>query len=137
MRVHTVDHNKETNSTIKLFLPTADALSQTHVAIVELDNEEGHWRPGLTVDGHVEISQDQASQASIVVPKTAVQTMEDQKVVFVANGNEYEMRPVKTGRSGDRTVEVLRGLGVGEQYVSEGSFIIKADITKSGAGHDH
>lgn len=134
VRVHTVDHDKETASTIKLFLPTADALSQTHVAIVELDNMEGHWRPGLTVDGHVGISKD---LASVSVPKSALQTMEGQKVVFVAKGNEYEMRPVKTGKSDGQSVEIVSGLKAGEKYVSEGSFIIKADILKSGAGHDH
>lgn len=134
VRVHTVDHDKEITSVIKLFLPTADALSQTHVAIVELDNTEGHWRPGLTVDGHVGISKD---QASVSVPESALQTMEGQKVVFVAKGNEYEMRPVKTGKSDGQSVEIVSGLKAGEKYVSEGSFIIKADILKSGAGHDH
>ena len=33
--------------------------------------------------------------------------------------------------------EVLKGLAAGETYVSEGSFLIKADIGKSGASHDH
>lgn len=134
VRIHTVDHNKEEQSTIKLFLPTADALSQTHIAIVELDNTAGHWRPGLTIDGHVNISHD---QASIVIPETALQTMEEQKVIFVKTGNEYNMRPVKTGKSDGNSVEIISGLKAGEQYVSEGSFIIKADIMKSGAGHDH
>ena len=134
VRVHTVDHDKETASTIKLFLPTADASSQTHVVIVELDNNEGHWRPGLSVDGHVGISKD---QASVVIPVTALQTMENQKVVFVAKGHEYEMRPVTTGKRDGRNIEVISGLKAGDKYVSEGSFIIKADILKSGAGHDH
>lgn len=134
VRVHTVDHDKEAISTIKLFLPTADALSQTHVVIVELNNAEGGWRPGLTVDGHVAVSED---QALVVIPESALQTMEDQKVVFVKSGQTYEMRPVKIGVSDGKTVEILSGLNAGEQYVSKGSFIIKADIMKSGAAHEH
>lgn len=132
--IHTVDHDKEAQSKITLFLPTADALSQTHIAIVELDNTEGHWRPGLTVDGHVAVSQD---QASVVVPKGALQTMEDQTVVFVTDGDKYEMRPVETGSSDAKNVEIISGLKAGEKFVSEGSFIIKADILKSGAAHEH
>ncbi len=134
VRVHTVEHDKETDSSIKLFLPTADALSQTHVAIVALDNTEGHWRPGLTVDGHVAVSQ---KKSAVVVPELALQSMEGQTVVFVTQGHEYEMRPVTTGKGDGKTVEILNGLKAGEKYVSEGSFIIKADILKSGAAHEH
>lgn len=134
VRVHTFDHQMETKASIDLFLPTADASSQTHIAIVELDNTEGRWRPGLSVDGHVAVSQ---IQAPVIIPKTALQTMEEQTVVFVTQGNIYEMRQVKTGQSDGHNVEVLSGLKTGESYVSEGSFIIKADIMKSGAAHEH
>lgn len=134
VRIHTVEHNKEVVSKIKLFLPTADAFSQTHVAIVELDNTDKTWRPGLTVDGHVAVSQ---NQASVVVPESALQTMEDQTVVFVTKGNSYEMRPVALGKRDGKNIEILKGLKIGERYVSDGSFVIKADILKSGAAHEH
>lgn len=134
VRVHTIDHGKEAISVIKLFLPTADALSQTHIAIAELDNSKGIWRPGLTIDGHVEISRE---KVSIAVPKTALQTMENQDVLFVETDGKYEMRPVKIGRSDGTMVEIIDGLNAGERYVSEGSFVIKADIMKSGAAHEH
>lgn len=134
VRVHTVDHTKEIQGTIKLFLPTAEALSQTHVVIVELDNVESDWRPGLTIDGHVEVAR---KHASVIVPKTALQSMENRKVLFVTDGSEYEARPVELGDDNDHEVEIIHGLVAGEKYVSEGSFIIKADIMKSGAAHEH
>ena len=34
-------------------------------------------------------------------------------------------------------VEVLNGIQPGELYVTENSFLLKADIGKSGASHDH
>ena len=81
VKVHTLGNvEKEATSTIKMLLPTADALSQTYVAIVELDNENSDWRPGMTVEGDVAVSQE---NASIVIPTSAIQTMEDQTVVFV------------------------------------------------------
>lgn len=132
--VHSLDHEFESEAIVKLFLPKADASSQTHVAIAELSNGQGNWRPGLTIDGHVSVSQ---RQAEITVTESALQTMENQKVVFVVSGDKYEMRPVQIGQSDGKTVEVISGLQAGETYVSEGSFIIKADILKSGAAHEH
>ena len=134
VRVHTLDEKIEAHALIKLFLPTADALSQTHIAIVELDNANGHWRPGVTVEGDVAVSE---FSAAITVSKSALQNMEGQMVVFVKNGNAYEMRPVKTGKNDGANVEILSGLQAGESYVREGSFIVKADIMKSGAAHEH
>lgn len=125
---------KEATSTIKMLLPTADALSQTYVAIVELDNENSDWRPGMTVEGDVSVSQ---KNANIVIPSSAIQTMEDQTVVFIESNNSYEMRPVKTGKADNKNIQIISGLSEDENYVSKGSFIIKADILKSGAAHEH
>lgn len=133
--VHTLGNiEKEATSSIKMLLPTADALSQTYVAIVELDNENSDWRPGMTVEGDVSVSQ---TKADVIIPESAIQTMEDQSVIFVENNNEYEMRPVKLGKSDNKNIEIISGLSEGESYVSQGSFVIKADILKSGAAHEH
>jgi cobalt-zinc-cadmium efflux system membrane fusion protein len=133
--VHTLGNiEKEATSSIKMLLPTADALSQTYVAIVELDNENSDWRPGMTVEGDVSVSQ---TKADVIIPESAIQTMEDQSVIFVENNNEYEMRPVKLGKYDNKNIEIVSGLSEGESYVSQGSFVIKADILKSGAAHEH
>ncbi len=133
--VHTLGNvEKEAIATIKMLLPTADALSQTYVAIVELDNENSDWRPGMTVEGDVAVSQE---NVGIVVPESAIQMMEGQTAIFVENNNSYEMRPVKTGKTDNQNIQILSGLSEGESYVSQGSFIIKADILKSGAAHEH
>lgn len=136
IRIHTFDHavDMETESTVKLLLPTADALSQTHLAVVEIGNEDGRWRPGLTVDGHALVSEE---KVAVAVPEDALQTMEGRSVLFVQEGERYEARTVQTGRRGGGKVEILGGLKPGERYVAKGSFIVKADIMKAGAGHDH
>lgn len=134
--VHTLDDREQkSKSNIKMLLPTADALSQTYVVIAELDNHDRDWKPGMIVEGDVSISQD---NVSILVPQTAIQTIENQTVVFVVeNGHDYEIRPVETGKSDRTNIQILTGLKEGENYVSHGSFIVKADILKSGAAHDH
>lgn len=134
IRIHTFDHTLEAGSAITLFLPTADALSQTHLVIAPLDNKDGQWKPGLSIDGHVAVSEE---KAAIVIPKSALQTMEEAPSVFVRSGDRYEARAVKTGREDGRSIEIVSGLKAGEEYVSEGSFTVKADILKSGAAHEH
>jgi len=52
-------------------------------------------------------------------------------------GEEYEVRMLELGLQAGEWVEVLGGLTPGSEYVSENSYIIKADIEKSGASHDH
>ena len=134
VRVHTLDEGKEQDATIAMLFPTADALSQTLVAVAPLDNKNSMWRPGMTVEGDVTVSQ---KQVPLAVRESALQSMEDQTVVFVKTGDNYEMKPVKTGVSDGHYIEIKSGLSAGQSYVSEGSFVIKADILKSGAAHEH
>lgn len=134
VRVHTLDEAKTGAAKIDMLFPTADALSQTLVAIVLLSNENGLWRPGMTVEGDVAVSE---KQVNLAVRASALQTMENQTVVFVKSGNAYERVPVQTGMSDGEYIEIKSGLKAGQEYVSEGSFIIKADIMKAGAEHHH
>lgn len=132
--VHTLDEKTRQNTKISMLFPTTDALSQTVIAIAELANDKGIWRPGMTIEGDIKVNE---KQAKIAVPRAALQYMEEQEVVFIQDGNVYEPRPVKTGVIGTENVEILSGLKSGEAYVSEGSFVIKADILKGTAAHEH
>lgn len=134
VRVRTLDNDKVGKAPIDMLFPTADALSQTMIAIVPLPNEGGVWRPGMTVEGDVNVSTRQVPVAARV---SAIQTMEDKQVVFVRDGQTYKPVPVKTGVNDGEYIEITEGLAVGQDYVSDGSFIIKADILKAGAAHQH
>ena len=71
------------------------------------------------------------------VPVAALQTFRDWTVVFVRVGETYEIRPIELGKRDAERVEVLSGLKAGDQVVVEQSYLVKADIEKSGASHDH
>jgi cobalt-zinc-cadmium efflux system membrane fusion protein len=71
------------------------------------------------------------------VPLTALQSFRDWQVVFVRVGEDYEIRPLELGRRDSRYVEVLGGLEPGAEIVVEQSYLVKADIEKAGASHDH
>jgi cobalt-zinc-cadmium efflux system membrane fusion protein len=114
--------------------PLVSAETQSAVVRLVVPNPEGRWRPGGFVKGAITVG---TSHAPVTVKASGLQSLHDFTVVFSQHGEVYQARPLELGRrSGDR-VEVLKGLSPGETYVSEGSFLIKADIGKSGASHDH
>lgn len=119
---------------ISMLLPTADANSQTTIAIVPLDNSSGKWRPGMSVKGDVLVKE---KEVTLAVKNSALQRFRDFTVVFAKYDDTYEVRMLELGVSDDINVEVLSGLKPGTEYVTENSFLIKADIEKSGASHDH
>jgi len=66
-----------------------------------------------------------------------LQGFRDFDVVYAKVGDTYEVRMLELGRNDDNYVEVLGGLSAGEVYVTDNSYLVKADIEKSGASHDH
>jgi cobalt-zinc-cadmium efflux system membrane fusion protein len=119
---------------ITTLLPVAEASSQTVVARVTLPNPNKVWRAGMTVRGDVIVSE---RQVPLAVKTSAIQHMEGKTVVFVQEGERYEMRPIDIGSSDRTWTEVKSGIKPGEVYVTEKSFQVKADIGKAGAEHEH
>jgi len=122
------------HTTLERVLPGTATASQSTVARATLENADGLWRPGSAVKARITVEQ---QPAALVVPVAALQTFRDWEVVFVRVGDTYEVRPVELGKRDARQVEVLSGLNAGDQVVVEQSYLVKADIEKSGASHDH
>lgn len=114
--------------------PFGSDSTQTMLARAEIPNPQGLLRPGLFAEGHAVLEE---TEVDVAVKDDALQTMDDKTVVFVEEGNTFEARPVKIGRQGVGWVEITGGLLPGERYVSANSFILKADIGKAGAAHEH
>lgn len=122
-------------TTLERILPGTATASQSTVARATIDNRDGLWRPGAAVRARITVDR---SDAALVVPLTALQTDESNRdVVYVRQGERYSERGVKLGRRDAERVEVLSGLKAGEQVVVTQSFLVKADIGKSSAEHDH
>ena len=116
------------------FVASVGSANQALTARVVLDNREGQWIPGQFVNAQVTVG---SATAALVVPMTALQTFRDWDVVFVNEGEKYQALPVELGRKDGRSVEVLSGIQPGAAVVVENSYLVKADIEKSGASHDH
>ncbi len=119
---------------IEAILPSDDVLSQTLVAHVELPYQGGVWRPGLGVSGLVQVGE---GEVPLAVRTRALQPFRDFTVVYARVGDTYEVRMLDLGRRTEEWTEVLGGIAPGTTYVVDGAFLIRADIEKSGASHDH
>lgn len=115
-------------------LPITEASSQTLLARATIQNLDSHWLPGMSVRGDVVV---ESRDVPLVVTTSALQQMEGQTVVFVKEGQSFEMRPVRTGTGSQSWTEITGGLKAGDTYVSEGSFTVKAEIGKASAEHVH
>ena len=78
-----------------------------------------------------------AKPVTVAVPLEAIRQLESRDVVFIPEEKGFRARPVKVGRRGLSSAEILDGLDPGEQYVSRGAFVLKAEIGKNLAEHEH
>jgi cobalt-zinc-cadmium efflux system membrane fusion protein len=122
------------SGTINWISPLAAHASQSVTARVELANENRQLRPGQFVRGQVTITE---HHVPIAVRLSALQTFREFDVVFAKYGETYEVRMLTLGKRDGQWVEVIAGLKPGVEYVTGNSYLIKADIEKSGASHDH
>ncbi|MFA5804540.1 MAG: efflux RND transporter periplasmic adaptor subunit [Melioribacteraceae bacterium] len=119
--------------TISYVSPVVDEATRTTTARVILNNTSNRWRPGMFVNARINVSE---KKVPIVVEKSALQTFEDKTVVFIKSGDKFFPQQVKLGMQNDVTVEITSGLRLGQQYVSKGSFTLKAEILKESFGGD-
>jgi len=119
---------------IDFISPLASHASQSVRARVPLPNPDGSLRPGQFVRGHVVVAE---HEVPLAVRQSAVQRFRDFSVVFARFGDTYEVRMLELGRRNRDWVEVLDGLAPGSHYVTKNSYLIKADIEKAGASHEH
>jgi len=122
-----------TASAIQNILPSMDDHPFV-VARAQIDNETGVWSPGMFVEGDVVV---ELTSIPLAVEIDALQNMDGEPGVFMKEGDQYEFHPISVGRSDGRFAEVLRGVEAGDRYVSGNSYLIKADIEKSSAEHEH
>lgn len=124
----------EVSGSIDWLIPLASHKSQSIHARVSLANPDGSLRPGEFVSASVEVAE---HAVPLAVKRSAVQSFRDFQVVYARFGDIYEVRMLEPGRKNDEWLEVVGGLSPGTEYVTENSYLIKADIEKSGASHDH
>jgi membrane fusion protein, heavy metal efflux system len=117
---------------IAFISPMVDAATRTAQVRIEVQG------------GEVEIVATNPSAADptpvIAVPEQAVQTVEGGPAVFLpvsGEDNTFAKRAVTIGKPVGGLIPIFSGLVEGEQFVAAGSFILKAELGKAGAAHEH
>jgi cobalt-zinc-cadmium efflux system membrane fusion protein len=99
---------------------------------VVLPNPEHRLRPGMFATARIAGAHDHAPAATLAVPASAVQTIDDHRAVFVRlSEGVFELRRIHTGERAGELVEVLNGLSPGDEVVGDGSFLLKGQLLRS------
>lgn len=135
VELHSLSGQAHLRATVEAILPTADLASQTLMAHVHLPaSAADQFRPGMGVEGTFEIA---VAPTPLAVRTKAIQRFRDFEVVYAKVGDTYEVRMLDIGRRTPEWTSINGGLEAGTEYVTDGSFLIRADIEKAGASHDH
>jgi cobalt-zinc-cadmium efflux system membrane fusion protein len=112
--------------------PQVDSRTRTVRVRAEIDNSDGRLRANQFARAEIGIAPD---QRGVVVPKGAVQRLDQGSVVFVRmEQGTYEPRVVEPGRSDGEIVQVRGNLEAGEPVVTTGAFLLKTELSKDSIG---
>lgn len=134
VQIETMDGTPIAAARLGDYLPDGNAEAGTALVRAAVPNRGGRLRPGMALRGRLTIN---AVQVPLAVRTEALQRFRDFTVVFANYGEEYEVRMLELGRKSPEWTEVLSGIKPGTPYVAKGAFLIRADVEKSGASHDH
>ena len=120
--------------TIRYVGPILEQDTRVSYGRVVLDNRERRWQPGMFVAAAIGVER---AQVKVAVPEDAIVRMAEGPAVFVAEGNRFRAQPVTVGRTDGTLTEIVEGLAPGTNFVVRNAFLLKAELGKSEAGHEH
>ena len=121
---------------IRFLSPAVDPATGAAKAIATIDNRDGDLRVGQNVSARV-TTPGSDGQRVPVVPRSAIQEVEGCSVVFVRTPRGFVVRPVTVGTGSDAAVPIISGLRIGERIATVNAFVLKAELGKAEAEHDH
>ncbi|RYL27824.1 efflux RND transporter periplasmic adaptor subunit [Acinetobacter piscicola] len=102
-------------------------------------SQSAELKPNLMVN----ILLEQGTTQGIRIQKSAIQKIDGQSIVFIAKNHdqkiEFSTQPVQLNTEIDdpEWVSVISGVNVGQQYAAQGSFLLKSELEKGEATHEH
>ncbi len=139
MGVEFIAHDgHKAHGTVKYISPIVSHETRTFTARCILSDAGVDFTPGAFVRARITT---ETINVGVRVPRSAVQSVEGESVVFVPGKHGYEPVDVETGMADDHFIEIRQGLEPGDHYVASGAFTLKAELITSGmdphAGHNH
>lgn len=133
--------DKNYQAVIQSLTSQADAQTGRLVVRAKLTNQAAELRPNVMVN--VLVSQSETKSA-LRIQKSAVQSIEGKASVFIVESEEkgqvhLKAQALELGQTSNdgQWLEVISGLNLGQKYISQGSFLLKSELEKDEAGHDH
>jgi len=111
--------------------PNINQETRTAQVRVELDNPSQILKIGMYVNIAFG-SMGMAERTMPMIPASAVQNLNNKQVVFVTTDkpNVFIVKSVRLGKESRGQFVVLEGLNVGDRVVTEGSFLLRAELLK-------
>lgn len=126
--------NERAEGKIVFKSPMLNPETRSARVVAQIANKNGAWQPGTFVTAGIVVEE---QKTPLVVPKTALQTVGKDQVVFVRTPEGFEKREVVLGRSTGEAAEIVFGLDPGEEIAVANTFTLKAELGKSEASHAH
>lgn len=121
--------------TIDYLAPRVDEKSQTVPARVVLSNPPPEFRLGSFVEARIPTAPD---QKVATLPRSAIQLVEGQTVVYVVEGEGFRRTPVELGPEMESDRVVVKNLKFGTSVAARGAEQLKSlDLAGTIGGHQH
>ena len=104
-----------------------DPTTRTVTARADVSNPEGRLRPEM----FAEVTLVTDEQSVLSVPRAAVQQVGSRTVAFVVRGpRRFESREVTLGQASSEYIQVVAGLTLGDEVVTQGSYALKSEYLR-------
>ena len=109
---------------VKAISPVVDSESGTCRILIQMANPDRRIKPGMFARLEIGV---EAFQQRLLIPRDALLTRDDRKLVFVHQDGLAQWRYVKTGLENDDFIEVTEGVEAGEELIVSGHYNLAHD----------
>lgn len=102
--------------------PVMDDMSHTYTTKILVDNAEGRLRAGMSLDVSITMG---SVEERLAVNKLALILEEDETFVYINDNGTAKMTAVTLGTSNDDYYEVINGLKLKDEVITEGSGMLE------------
>jgi multidrug efflux pump subunit AcrA (membrane-fusion protein) len=98
--------------------PNIDPSARTSQILIMVDNSDNILKPNMSAQVTLNVTEKKVAMA---IPNNAILTKADESFVFIRKNNEYQRRIIKIGMADLDYTEVLSGLTLNDEVVTQGN----------------
>ncbi|NLM43006.1 MAG: efflux RND transporter periplasmic adaptor subunit [Clostridiales bacterium] len=112
--------------TITAAAPSADAMTQTYLIKIALENPPDTVKGGMFAEVYITLNR---AENCILIPMSSVMEEEGNKYIFVVKSGKAVKKQITTGIFNDKEIQVIDGIDEGEIVVVKGQDFLKDEST--------